>query len=74
MIRSMWKAAMKILKTIGAVQTALLLGLFYYLILAPFAILYQFSRIFRKTPSHPTSYWIKRPTEIPTREKLMQQF
>lgn len=69
-----WDAIQRILRAIGMIQTAIILGLFYYLILGPFAILYKLSRLLVKIPKNPKSYWIKKPQEPVTPEKLIKQY
>jgi hypothetical protein len=62
-------------RAIGTAQSALLLTLFYYLILGPIALIYRGARSFSKPKSlNPDTYWIKRPTSKPTKENLQKQF
>jgi len=68
-----WRIISRGLRTFGNVQIALLLGIFYYLILCPFALIYQAVGSFRKIKSQ-RSYWIKRITKTISEEELLKQF
>lgn len=63
-----------VLKTIGVVQSSILLTVFYYLILGPFALVYKLSRSFSKQPANRQTFWIKRNDPKPTQELLQKQF
>lgn len=64
----------KILHTIGTIQTAIILTFFYYLVLAPFALLYKLSKISEKKDHHTDTFWIKRQIKKPTIETLQKQY
>lgn len=61
------------LKAFGRVNSALLLTVFYYLILGPVAVVFQIVKVF-KVEKKTKSYWIKRTQEQETEETLRRQF
>lgn len=63
-----------IAKTIGTVQSAILLGIFYYLILGPFALIYNLANTFSTQSKNKKSYWKKRNNPKPNQELLQKQY
>lgn len=68
------KSTTKLLKKIGIVQSAILLTIFYYLILSPFALIYQLAIKMTQKPKDKSTYWLKRHDQPPTNETLQKQY
>lgn len=72
-LKVIWKPVEKALRFVGKVQSAILLTVFYLIILAPIGIIFRIIKIFRPTPSVP-SYWKKRPSIEESEKTLLRQF
>ena len=61
----------KMLVRIGRVQTTVFMGLIYYLVIGPMAVLYQMLKQEKHTGD---SYWVKREEIADWERYLMRQF
>jgi hypothetical protein len=67
-------SVLKALKIFGNIQSSILLAIFYFLIFGPFAIIYQFVKVFSAKEEKNKSYWIKKDRRKPTAESLQKQY
>lgn len=72
-LKTIWKPVEKALRFVGKVQSAILLTVFYLIILAPIGIIFKIIKIF-KPQLKVSSYWKKRPEIMETEETLLRQF
>lgn len=61
----------KLLIKIGRVQTTILMGLIYYLIIGPMAVIYQ---MLKREKQSSSSYWVKREKVEDWERYLRRQF
>ncbi|OGY18483.1 MAG: hypothetical protein A2900_03525 [Candidatus Chisholmbacteria bacterium RIFCSPLOWO2_01_FULL_50_28] len=73
-LKNLWAVLSRVLRAFGSVQIAILLSLFYYVILGPFAIGYKLVRGFGSAAKYPRTFWIPRKTPSVTQEFLKRQF
>ena len=59
-LTGVWKRVEKGLKFIGLIQSSIILGIFYYLILGAVAIPYQIVKLFKPEVKNPRTYWQSR--------------
>lgn len=67
-----WKRVERGLKFIGLIQSSIILGLFYYLILGAVAIPYQIVRLFKPEVKRLKTYW--QPRQVDDVGGLLNQF
>ena len=72
MLSRLWKKIEKGLRFIGLVQSSIILGLFYYLILGAVAIPYQIVKLFKPEIKNPKTYW--QPRQVDDVAGLVNQF
>ncbi len=60
MLNRLWKKIEKGLRFIGLIQSSIILGLFYYVILGLVAIPYQLVKLFKPEVKNPQTYWLPR--------------
>lgn len=65
------KKIKQILIKIGQIQAVILMGVIYYLIIGPMAIIYQ---LFKKKEKKKNSYWIKKEKITDMETYLKRQF
>lgn len=70
-MKSVWSITKTALAKISRVQAALLMGLVYYLIIGPVAILYQ---LLQRNKEERKSYWVKKEKIEDMEVYLKRQF
>jgi hypothetical protein len=76
-IKPIYQAAFFIAQILGWINTRLILGLIFYLIFAPIAILFKMIKkdpLDRKIDRQAKSYWISRDNEVVNQEQYLKQF
>ena len=73
--RPFWKGWMRLAHSLEWMNTRILLGIIFYILLGVYAGIFRLVRLFRREGgSSPTSYWIPRSDEPPTEESVQRAF
>ena len=76
-IKPVYRVAMFVAHILGWINTRIILGLIYYFIFTPIALIFKIKGkdpLDRKIDKQAASYWIKRANKIDQNEQYLKQF